>query len=146
MKQNLLIFSLGTHQRFAVDVSNTKEIVTLGDLSQIPGSSALVLGVTRVRDAVIPVIDKQGILFNKPSIQKPLMAIVLDLGEPIALAVSAVSHVHKFDPELHAHDEGKGTYVELVIQDHQGLIQKLTAKKLFSRLSQAQTTLQERAA
>lgn len=146
MKQNLLIFSLGTHQRFAVDVSNTKEIVTLGDLSQIPGSSALVLGVTRVRDAVIPVIDTQGILFNKPSIQKPLMAIVLDLGEPIALAVSAVSHVHKFDPELHAHDEGKGTYVELVIQDHQGLIQKLTAKKLFSRLSQAQTPLQERAA
>lgn len=146
MKQNLLIFSLGTHQRFAVDVSNTKEIVTLGDLSQIPGSSALVLGVTRVRDAVIPVIDTQGILFNKPTIQKPLMAIVLDLGEPIALAVSAVSHVHKFDPELHAHDEGKGTYVELVIQDHQGLIQKLTAKKLFSRLSQAQTPLQERAA
>jgi len=146
MKQNLLIFSLGTHQRFAVDVSNTKEIVTLGDLSQIPGSSALVLGVTRVRDAVIPVIDTQGILFNKPSIQKPLMAIVLDLGEPIALAVSAVSHVHKFDSELHAHDEGKGTYVELVIQDHQGLIQKLTAKKLFSRLSQAQTPLQERAA
>lgn len=146
MKQNLLIFSLGTHQRFAVDVSNTKEIVTLGDLSQIPGSSALVLGVTRVRDAVIPVIDTQGILFNKPSIQKPLMAIVLDLGEPIALAVSAVSHVHKFDPELHAHDEGRGTYVELVIQDHQGLIQKLTAKKLFSRLSQAQTPLQERAA
>jgi len=146
MKQNLLIFSLGTHQRFAVDVANTKEIVTLGDLSQIPGSSALVLGVTRVRDAVIPVIDTQAILFKKLSIQKPLMAIVLDLGEPIALAVSAVSHVHKFDPELHAHDEGKGTYVELVIQDHQGLIQKLTAKKLFSRLSQAQTPLQERAA
>lgn len=146
MKQNLLIFNLGTHERFAVDVSKTKEIVPLGDLNQIPGSSALVLGVARVRDAVIPVVDTQGILFNKPSIQKPLMAIVLDLDEPIALAVSAVSHVHKFDPELHAHDEGKGAYVELVVQDDQGLIQKLRAKNLFSRITQAQTPVQERAA
>lgn len=143
MKQDLLIFNLGTRERFAVDVATTKEIITLGHLNQLPGSSSLVLGVTRVREKIIPVIDTQGILFGNPCAKAPQMAVVLDLEYPIALAVKEVSHVHKFDTSVHAHDAGKGAYVELVIQDELGLIQKIRASSLAQRISRAHAELDD---
>lgn len=146
MKQDLLIFNLGTRERFAVDVANTKEIITLGHLNQMPGAGTLVLGVTRVRDKVIPVVDTQGILFGRASSRTPIMAIVLDLEQPIALAVTEVSNVHKFDSDKHTHDEGKGAFVEQVIHDEQGLIQKLRAQSLFTSITKAQQQHQEQAA
>ncbi|MBD8088561.1 chemotaxis protein CheW [Pseudomonas fluorescens] len=142
MKQDLLIFTLGTRERFAVNVANTKEIITLGHLNQMPGASSWVHGVTRVREKVIPVVDTYGVLFGKTREQTPVMAIVLDLEHPIALAVFDVSHVHKFDPQIQAHEAGKGNYVEMIIQDEHGLIQKLREANLFAGISRAHHQLQ----
>lgn len=138
MKQDLLIFNLGTRERFAVAVSKTREIIPLGHLNKLPGSHPLVLGVAKVRDRIIPIIDTQGILFSRPLADRPKMAIVLDLESPVALAVAEVSHVHKFDDLIHTHSEGKGCYVETVIQDDGGLIQKIVVESLILSITKAE--------
>lgn len=136
MKKDLLIFTLSSKERFAVDVAITQEIITLGPLNRLPGANDIVMGITRVRDLPIAVIDTQAVLFGTPAADKPKMAIVLDLSQPIALAVSEVSHVHKFDSDTDDHSEGKGGYVEAIIHDEKGLIQLLRSSSFADKVAQ----------
>jgi chemotaxis signal transduction protein len=125
MSENLLIFSLGGRERYALSITLTREIVKLESLNQVPGSPPQMLGLARVRDLYIPVIDTRAILFGKTAEPKPSMAIILDLAEPFAMAVHEVSQVMKWAKSADSESVSRGRFVDAVIQDDHGIIQKL---------------------
>ncbi|WP_410951717.1 chemotaxis protein CheW [Pseudomonas sp. S1(2024)] len=132
MSEDILIFGLGGRERYALAVSQIREIVKLGALNQVPGASEHMLGLARVRDQYIPVIDTKAILFRQPRGAQPDLAVVLDEREPIALAVLEVSQVMKATRPLDSQASSHGSFVEGIIQDEHGLIQKLSAADILA--------------
>lgn len=53
----LLLFSLGGRQRFAINVFKVQEVMSLPPLTQIPDRHEVVVGVTHLRGQTIPVVD-----------------------------------------------------------------------------------------
>ena len=53
----LLLFSLGGRQRFAINVFKVQEVMTLPPLTEIPDRHEVVVGVTHLRGQTIPVVD-----------------------------------------------------------------------------------------
>jgi two-component system chemotaxis response regulator CheV len=53
----LLLFSLGGRQRFAINVFKVQEVMSLPRITEIPDRHQLVVGVTHLRGQTIPVID-----------------------------------------------------------------------------------------
>lgn len=53
----LLLFSLGGSQRFAINVFKVQEVMTLPPLTEIPDRHEVVVGVTHLRGQTIPVVD-----------------------------------------------------------------------------------------
>jgi two-component system chemotaxis response regulator CheV len=53
----LLLFSLGGRQRFAINVFKVQEVMSLPRITEIPDRHELVIGVTHLRGQTIPVID-----------------------------------------------------------------------------------------
>lgn len=125
MSEDLLIFSLGGRERYALSIAQAREIVKLEFLNQVPGSSSQLLGLARVRDAYIPVIDTKAVLFREPCTTQSSMAVILDLGEPMALAVHEVSQVMKWVRPADKLPTPRGKFVEDIIHDEHGIIQKL---------------------
>lgn len=131
MSENVLIFSLGGRERYALSVLQSREIVKLESLNHLPGANSNLLGLARVRELFVPVIDTQSILFKSKSLATPQMAIILDLDEPMALAVHAVSLVVKWDSEAQGASNAKGRFVEGVMHDEHGIIQKINPHRII---------------
>lgn len=53
----LLMFKLGTRHTFAINVFKVKEVITIPQLNQMPGSHHNMRGVTNYRGTSIPIID-----------------------------------------------------------------------------------------
>jgi len=53
----LLLFNLGSHQSFAINVFKVQEVVSLPRLTAMPGSHPSVIGVVNMRGTTIPVIN-----------------------------------------------------------------------------------------
>jgi two-component system chemotaxis response regulator CheV len=53
----LLLFSLGGRQRFAINVFKVQEVMSLPRITEIPDRHQLVIGLTHLRGQTIPVID-----------------------------------------------------------------------------------------
>lgn len=53
----LLLFSLGGGQRFAINVFKVQEVMSLPPLTEIPDRHEVVVGVTHLRGQTIPVVD-----------------------------------------------------------------------------------------
>lgn len=62
----LLLFTLNSVQLFALNVFKIKEVLTLPDLTLIPGRNNVVCGVIHIRGATMPVIDLSGAIGLKP--------------------------------------------------------------------------------
>ena len=61
----LLLFRLGTRHVFAINVFKVKEVITVPQMNQMPGSHEHLRGVTNYRGMSIPVIDlRQSIKMN----------------------------------------------------------------------------------
>jgi len=53
----LLLFNLGSHQSFAINVFKVQEVVSLPRLTILPGSHPSVIGVVNMRGTTIPVVN-----------------------------------------------------------------------------------------
>lgn len=53
----ILLFNMGTDQKFGINVFKVKEVIRAMELSEMPGSHEHVLGIANIRGATIPVID-----------------------------------------------------------------------------------------
>ncbi|WP_207063146.1 chemotaxis protein CheV [Motiliproteus sp. SC1-56] len=63
----LLLFRLGRHQLFAINVFKVKEVLKLPRLNALPNSHPVVCGVTNMRGRTLPVIDLSAAIGMPPA-------------------------------------------------------------------------------
>jgi purine-binding chemotaxis protein CheW len=89
-------------EHYALPVENVREIVDAGDISPVPGASALVLGVRNLRGQVLPVFSLAA-LFGIPADERPARLVVAEAGTKRAgLAIDEVTDVGELPPASQA--------------------------------------------
>lgn len=91
----LLLFSLGGSQRFAINVFKVQEVMSLPPLTEIPDRNELVVGVTHLRGQTIPVIDlRRAIKMGTTVIDKDSTIIVTEYNMTVqAFLVAGVERI-----------------------------------------------------
>lgn len=91
----LLLFSLGGSQRFAINVFKVQEVMSLPPLTEIPDRHELVVGVTHLRGQTIPVIDlRRAIKMGATVIDKDSTIIVTEYNMTVqAFLVAGVERI-----------------------------------------------------
>ncbi|WJG08449.1 chemotaxis protein CheV [Aliiglaciecola sp. LCG003] len=81
----LLMFKLGTRHTFAINVFKVKEVITVPQLNQIPGSHAHLKGITNYRGTSIPVIDlRQAIkISSSPKVSQNQNVIITEYNRSV---------------------------------------------------------------
>jgi purine-binding chemotaxis protein CheW len=124
---HLIVFSID-EQRFALPISVVKRVVSAVEMTVIPGSPAIFLGVVNMEGRIIPVVHIRK-RFNLPKRELELsdrFIIAHTSTQTFAFIVDMINGVFKF-PE-HQLITGEGfspnlrRYVEGVIKDKDGMI------------------------
>jgi two-component system chemotaxis response regulator CheV len=91
----LLLFSLGGGQRFAINVFKVQEVMSLPPLTEIPDRHEVVVGVTHLRGQTIPVIDlRRAIKMGTTVIDKDSTIIVTEYNMTVqAFLVAGVERI-----------------------------------------------------
>ena len=91
----LLLFSLGGRQRFAINVFKVQEVMTLPPLTEIPDRHEVVVGVTHLRGQTIPVVDlRRAIKMGTTKIDKDSTIIVTEYNMTVqAFLVAGVERI-----------------------------------------------------
>ena len=91
----LLLFSLGGSQRFAINVFKVQEVLSLPPLTEIPDRHEVVVGVTHLRGQTIPVIDlRRAIKMGKTPIDENSTIIVTEYNMTVqAFLVAGVERI-----------------------------------------------------
>ena len=83
----------------AIDADQIREIVTLRDLTAVPGSPRHVRGLVNLRGQIVACIDLGVLLaFDCPPTSKQLAVVVADGDELVSMAVDRVVDVIELDP------------------------------------------------
>jgi len=95
---------------FAVDVSETREIMMLDTIGAVPGAPAPLLGVANLRGTVLAVADARSTLALAPKPTKPgSAAIVLTAaGMEAAVPIDGILGLEWFDEPMPADDMPDG--------------------------------------
>ncbi|OQY28360.1 MAG: hypothetical protein B6244_07590 [Candidatus Cloacimonetes bacterium 4572_55] len=97
----LVCFQLGGEE-YAIDILDVQEINETKNIRPIPSQPSYILGLTKVRNRTIPVVDlaaKMGLRMPK-SVNYPFLMIVFVNNEIIALAVEYVTEVRSLEQEV----------------------------------------------
>lgn len=107
--QRACIVALGG-QTLAVDVRETREVMTLDATGAVPGAPAPLLGVTNLRGTVLAIADARPLLALEPTpVDSGTPAIVLAAGGlQAAVPIDAVLGLEWFDAPLPADDVPDG--------------------------------------
>lgn len=91
----LLLFSLGGSQRFAINVFKVQEVMSLPPLTEIPDRHEVVVGVTHLRGQTIPVLDlRRAIKMGTTTIDENSTIIVTEYNMTVqAFLVAGVERI-----------------------------------------------------
>jgi two-component system chemotaxis response regulator CheV len=91
----LLLFSLGGSQLFAINVFKVQEVMSLPPLTEIPDRHEFVVGVTHLRGQTIPVVDlRRAIKMGKTVIDENSTIIVTEYNMTVqAFLVASVERI-----------------------------------------------------
>lgn len=95
-EEHLVIFSLG-RELYGVTIHAVESIIKLQAITQVPRTSAFILGVTNLRGTVVPVLDLR-IRFNLPlndNTANTRIVIVNSEGSKVGIVVDEVTEVLK---------------------------------------------------
>jgi len=84
-------------QLYALPASEVVEVIRLPALARVPQGPAALLGVANLRGAVLPVASLRALLGNPAQHDATAVAIVLDVGAPVAIVVDAVARLEVTD-------------------------------------------------
>ncbi len=97
-KSQLVVFQLG-EEEYAVDITQSKEIIKISKITNVPNTPDYVRGVINLRGQIVPVVDLRK-RFNIPGESKKEKIITVEVKESlIGLVVDAVNEVFWFDME-----------------------------------------------
>ncbi|CAH7349619.1 Chemotaxis protein CheV [Vibrio chagasii] len=91
----VLLFSLGSKQRFGINVFKVREVLELMPLNAMPGSPEVVKGVANIRGESLPVIDLAASigLAHEGNYSKPLLIVTEYNDNAQAFLVSSVDRI-----------------------------------------------------
>lgn len=92
--RQLVVFRLG-NESYGIDVSTTREIFHLQDITQVPNAPEYVEGVINLRGKVVPVIDLRkrfGVAVTEATSSSRIVVVEYD-DEDVGLIVDAVDEV-----------------------------------------------------
>jgi len=133
-RQSHLVFSAGTSW-YAVPADCAAEVVSLPDLTRVPGAPPHLLGVFAHRGEVIPVVDLAILVGGEGDVAKRAVLLRLSKGSLALLAhkVAGVSTVTgKLDPlgtagvRLHLKGPARSQRSEVAVIDPDGLFEFLS--------------------
>lgn len=112
-KFELLLFRLGNDvtdgkaELFGINVFKLREIVPMPTITKAAGMKSPLLGVARIRDQIIPVIDLPAVAGCTPSTGLNLLLVTEYARSTQAFAVEAVDNIVRLDwSQVHAADAG----------------------------------------
>lgn len=95
-----VVFQCGTEE-YAVPVSQVVSIEKMEHITPIPHLPNYLMGFTRIRGDLVPVLDFQRILYNRPSVGAQVKMIVLHTDVVnYALVVSDAKEILDLDEEI----------------------------------------------
>ena len=100
-KSQILILKLllgSNTQQYGVDVSHIQEILSSQNINKLPQSDPRFLGVIKIRDEVLPLMDLKQILTDQPlDLSKEYIIVVCNIsGKKVSFAVDAVETIEDY--------------------------------------------------
>lgn len=132
-----LLFRL-REQRFALDVREVIEVLPQRALKPIAQAPAWVAGLLAHRGTLVPVIDLSALSFGEPAPQRTSTRLVLvsyQGGSPLGLVLEQATNTLRCQPEAfqpYGLDNGNAPYLGPVLQDEQGLLQRIQIDDLLN--------------
>ena len=136
----LLLFSLGGRQRFAINVFKVQEVMSLPRLTEIPDRNVLVVGVTHLRGQTIPVIDlRRAIKMGTTKIDEDSTIIVTEYNMTVqAFLVAGVERIVNMNwneilpPPTGA---GRSHYLTAITQIDERIVEIIDVEKVLAEIT-----------
>lgn len=138
MERQAVLCSINNNA-FAIDLGNVREIVRMSEITSLPESPPWVLGVTKLRDEVIPLLDGERILqtgsSNVPLKEKKIAVLMVGEQKYAGLVVDEIDEVYKFSEQDVQELElpGLGISAEVIKRDNE-LFTLINVESLTKRL------------
>lgn len=135
----LLLFQLGTGQRFAINVFKVREVIMCPELSWVPNAHPTVRGLANIRGNTIPVIDL-GMALGRSALEDPSagFVIVTEFNRSVqAFLVSGVDRIINMNWEdIHPPPRGMegDAYLTAVTQVNDQMIQVIDVEKVLAEV------------
>jgi len=144
----LLLFSLGGRQRFAINVFKVQEVMSLPPLTQIPDRHELVVGVTHLRGQTIPVIDlRRAIKMGTTVIDENSTIIVTEYNMTVqAFLVAGVERIVNMNwneilpPPVGA---GRAHYLTAISRMDESIVEIIDVEKVLAEITPYDGDIQE---
>jgi two-component system chemotaxis response regulator CheV len=136
----LLLFSLGGGQRFAINVFKVQEVMSLPRITEIPDRHELVIGVTHLRGQTIPVIDlRRAIKMGKTVIDENSTIIITEYNMTVqAFLVAGVERIVNMNwneilpPPVGA---GRGHYLTAISRMDDRIVEIIDVEKVLAEIT-----------
>lgn len=121
MEKQAVLCSIN-QQSFAIDLNIVREIVKMSDITPLPESPRWVLGVTKLREEVILLLDGEMILGtgkSKVPLKERKIAVLLLDNQCVGLVVDDIDEVYKYDFKDLQEIELLGITAKVIRRDNQ---------------------------
>lgn len=135
----ILLFNLGSEQRFGINVFKVKEVISSLDLNEMPGAPDNVIGIANIRGESIPVVDLQSATgLGKGDVENGLYIVTEYNRQAQAFLVSKVDrivNVNWADIAEPPKTMGGTTYVTAITKLEDKIIGVLDVERVLNEIS-----------
>ncbi len=144
----LLLFSLGGPQLFALNVFKVREVIKLPGLTGIPQRNPLVCGVTHLRNQTMPVINLSAAIRLPPlPVTRDAQIIVTEYNRTVqAFLVGAVDRILNMnweDVESPPRTAGRHHYLTAITRHENRLVEIIDVEKVLAEIAPFSTDVPE---
>ncbi|KUE78447.1 chemotaxis protein CheV [Aeromonas schubertii] len=148
----LLMFRLGSHQMFAINVFKVREVVKLPPLNKMPGSHHNICGVANIRGTSIPVINLRGAIGLRPmQSDKESNLIITEYNRTVqGFLVGQVAHIVNMtwkDILPPPRTAGRSNYLTAITRVHEGdkeqIVEIIDVEKVLAEILTYDVTISE---
>ncbi|WP_255210560.1 chemotaxis protein CheV [Methylogaea oryzae] len=137
----LLLFKLGTRQRYGINVFKVQEVIQCPNLTQIPRSNSVICGIAHLRGKTIPVMDLSMAIGARPMTRGGVDAgyvIITEYNRSVqGFLVSAVDRIVNMDwGQMKPPPKGtdKESYLTAVTQLDNELVEIIDVEKVMKEV------------
>ncbi|MDV3504198.1 chemotaxis protein [Marinobacter sp. M-5] len=139
----MLLFGLGTNQVYGINVFKIREVIRCPELSEVPGGSKNIRGISHLRGETVPIIDLAESIGRAPYTGNDGFVIVTEYNRNIqGFLVEKVDRIVNLNwSEISPPPETLGTnhYLTGVVQLNQALVDIIDVEKVFAEISNIET-------